>query len=205
MEYSMLIMGGMYSGKSEELKRIIKRNKIAGKKCQMFKLKQDNRYSDNQILTHDVAQLIKEITDDKLKESVIDSLGTLAISVETSKEILDNIEDDTKIVGIDEVQLFDNEIIDVIETLNKRNIRVIMSGLDLYSSGDAFPITATLACKCKYVQKVNAICVDCGGEACYSYRIDNDEGNKKATIEIGSSGRYIAICEKCKEKRERRK
>lgn len=201
MEYSMLIMGGMYSGKSEELKRLIKRNKIAGKKCQMFKLKRDNRYSDDQILTHDAAIVINQITDETIKKSVIDNLGTLAISVENSKELLDNVEDDTKIVGIDEVQLFDEDIINVVETLNKRNIRVIMSGLDLYSSGDVFPITSILACKCKYVQKVHAVCMDCGGEAAYSYRVDDDNANNKATIEIGSANKYIALCEKCKEKR----
>ena len=205
MEYSMLIMGGMYSGKSEELKRIIKRNKIAGKKCQMFKLKKDDRYSDDQILTHDAAIIINQITDDTIKKSVINNLGTFATPVEDSKELLNNIEDDTKIVGIDEVQLFDDGIIDVIETLNKRNIRVIMSGLDLYSSGDVFPITSILACKCKYVQKVHAICMDCGGEAAYSYRVDDESANDTATIEIGSANKYIALCEKCKERRINKK
>lgn len=75
-----------------------------------------------------------------------------------------------------------------------------MSGLDMYASGDVFPIVAQLACKCKYVEKAHAVCSLCGADAMYSYRIDNTEGNKKPTIDIGSENKYIAICEECKEK-----
>jgi thymidine kinase len=204
MEYSILIMGSMYSGKSEELKRYIKRSELANKKCQLFKLAIDNRYSDNQILTHDVAKLIKTIENEELKNLIAENIGISAISVKDSKELLNLVEDDTEVVGIDEIQMFPEDILEVIETLNKRNIRVIMSGLDMYSSGDVFPIVAQLACKCKYVEKSHAVCVSCGNDAMYSYRIDNDEGNNKAILEIGSQNKYIAICEKCKEKKERK-
>jgi thymidine kinase len=205
MEYSTLIMGSMYSGKSEELKRLIKRSEIAGKKCQVFKLDIDDRYSDDQILTHDAAKMIKDLNDPDIKKVIAKLLGSEAISVKDPQELLNLVDDDTKVVGIDEIQLFPESILDVIETLNKRNIRVIMSGLDMYASGDVFPIVAQLACKCKYVEKAHAVCVDCGADAAYSYRIDSNEGNSKATIEIGSAGKYIAVCEKCKEKRERKK
>jgi thymidine kinase len=205
MEHSILIMGSMYSGKSEELKRLIKRSEIAGKKCQLFKLNIDNRYSNDKILTHDAAKLIKSIDDQEIKDLIAEVIGSEAISVKDSQELLSLVEDDTEVVGIDEIQLFSEDILEVIETLNKRNIRVIMSGLDMYASGDVFPIVAQLACKCKYVEKAHAVCVDCGDDAMYSYRIDGGEGNSKATIDIGSAGKYIAVCEKCKEKRERRK
>lgn len=201
MESSRLIMGSMYSGKSEELQRLIKRSIIAGKKCQLFKPAIDDRYGDEQILTHDVAKIVNELDDSDFKTLLLQNSGMFAKSVKDSSELLNFVEDDTQIIGIDEIQFFDDNIIEVIEKLNKRNIKIIMSGLDLYANGDVFPITAQLACKCKYVEKVHAVCVDCGGEAAYSHKIENQEGNKTATIEIGSEGKYIAVCEKCRVKR----
>jgi thymidine kinase len=200
MEYSTLIMGSMYSGKSEELKRLIKRSEIAGKKCQLFKPLIDNRYSADQILTHDAAKLVEGIEDEQLKKIIINNIGTPAIPVSTSEELFNLVEDDTQIVGIDEIQFFDENIIMIIEKLNKRNIRVIMSGLDMYSSGDPFPVVATLACKCKYVEKVHAVCIDCGIDAAYSHKIEDKKGNKVASVDIGSEGKYIALCEKCRMK-----
>lgn len=200
MEYSKLIMGSMYSGKSEELKRLMKRSEIAGKKCQLFKPVIDDRYSADQILTHDAARLVKGIDDEQLRKLIIESIGTPATPVNNSEELLSLVEDDTQIVGIDEVQFFDEKIIEMVEKLNKRNVRVIMSGLDMYSSGDPFPIIATLACKCKYVEKVHAVCVDCGADAYISHKTENKEGNKTASVEIGSEGKYIALCEKCRMK-----
>lgn len=189
----------MYSGKSEELQRLIKRSMIAGKKCQTFKPAIDDRYGKNAVITHDVAKIVKELDNNDIKELLIQNTGICAQAVKDSEELLSYIEDDTQVIGIDEIQFFDNNIIDVVDKLNKRNIRVIMSGLDLYANGDIFPITSIFACKCKYIEKVHAVCVSCGGEAMYSYRIDNNEGNNKALINIGSSGKYIAICETCKE------
>lgn len=200
MEYSILIMGSMYSGKSEELKRIIKRSKIVGKKCQIFKPSVDDRYSDTQILTHENAMIIDNINDNNIKDLVADIMGLSATSVSTSSQILELINDDTEVVGIDEVQFFDNNIINVIEELNRKNIRVVMSGLDMYASGEPFNITSQLACKCKYVEKLHAVCMDCKGEAMYSFNILND--NSKSVVDIGSKGKYIALCENCRDKRE---
>lgn len=199
MEHSILIMGSMYSGKSEELKRLIKRSEIAGKKCQMFKLAIDNRYSNDQILTHDGAKILNIIDNIEIKNIISNLLGTDAISIANSKEILELVHKDTQVVGIDEIQFFDEGIIDIVETLNKKNIRVIMSGLDMYANGDIFPITSILACKCKYVQKLHAVCIECGGEAMYSHKIEDDLGNNLATVDIGSEGKYIALCEKCRQ------
>ena len=198
MEHSVLIIGSMYSGKSEELKRLIKRSEIAGKKCQTFKLSMDNRYSNNEILTHDNAKILNFIDNIEVKKIIAKSLGTQAINVNDSKELLSLVDVDTEVVGIDEIQFFDDNIINVIEELNKRNIRVIMSGLDMYANGDIFPITSILACKCKYVQKLHAVCIHCGGEAMYSHRLQDT--NNLATVDIGSEGKYIAICEKCRNK-----
>lgn len=199
MEYSILILGSMYSGKSEELKRLIKRNMIAGKKCLTFKPIIDNRYSEDKIFTHENANVLNLLTDTE-KDSIGKLLGIDARNVNHSKEILKYVDDTIDVVGIDEVQFFDNDIISVIEELNRKNIRVITSGLDMYSNGDVFEITSKLACKCKYVKKIHAVCIDCGIDACYSYKLHDK--NKESTIDIGSEGKYIALCEQCKEKRD---
>ena len=199
MENSTLIMGSMYSGKSEELKRLIKRNEIAGKKCDIFKPTIDDRYSKNHILTHENAKILNIIDSNSAKKVVSKILGISAYNIKSPNEIFDYIDNNTQVVGIDEVQFFDETIIDVVEELNKRNIKVIMSGLDMYSNGDIFEVTAKLAAKCKYVQKLHAVCVDCGQEAAYSYKPSSDN---EARIDIGSEGKYIALCEKCKEKRD---
>ena len=116
MEYSTLIMGSMYSGKTEEFKRLIKRSEIAGKKCQVFKLDIDNRYSDDQILTHDAAKMIKGLDDPDIKRVIAKLLGSEAISIKDPQELLSLVEDDTKVVGIDEIQLFSEDILNVENT-----------------------------------------------------------------------------------------
>lgn len=198
MEHSILIMGSMYSGKSEELKRLIKRNEIAGKKCKTFKPIIDNRYSKEKILTHDNAKILNLIENADHKKHVGNILGIDAQNIKKSEEILQYIDETTQVVGIDEVQFFDENIINVIEELNRRNIKVIASGLDMYFNGDPFEITSKLACKCKYVQKLHAVCIDCGNDAAYSYKLSTENNS---FIDIGSEGKYIALCEKCKEKR----
>lgn len=205
MEYSELIMGSMYSGKSEELKRRIKRYTIAGKNCVIFKPSLDDRYSKNSVLTHDAAKVLKQIDNETIKEIISENLGMVAFSVKDSNELLQKINEygsAINVVGIDEVQFFDDNIIQIIKKLNKRNIRVVMSALDLYASGEPLPITARLSCLSKYVDKLHAVCVDCGNEAAYSFKIDNNNDNHESKIDIGSEGKYVALCEKCREKRE---
>lgn len=178
-----LVVGSMYSGKSEELIRRIKRAKIANIKFQLFKPEIDNRYSKTEIVTHD-------------KSSTFE-----AQTVKDATHLLSLVEKDTKVVGIDEVQFFDKSIVGVIETLNKNGIRVIASGLDMYSSGEPFGEIGTLMAKAKYVTKLHAVCVYCGENAYISLAISNNqETNDKSTIKIGSTGEYVAVCEDCKEK-----
>lgn len=178
-----VICGSMYCGKTEELIRRLKRVKIANKKYQLFKPKIDNRYSESEVVTH---------AGESLKAQI----------VEDSEHLLSLIEEDTEVVGIDEVQFFDNSIIDVIEKLNKRGIRVIAAGLDMYSDGTPFGPMPILMAKAKYVDKLHAVCVDCGDEAYISYAINNNKSlNTKSTVKVGSVGDYIALCEKCRERR----
>jgi thymidine kinase len=80
-----------------------------------------------------------------------------------------------------------------------------MSGLDMYASGEPWGIVPALACKAKYVDKLHAVCVDCGENAYISYKVDNDEDNHHSRVDVGSEGKYIALCESCAHKRQRRK
>lgn len=216
MENSKIITGSMFCGKTEELQRLIKRYKIANKKVQIFKPSLDNRYSTISILTHDGAKILKSVEEilknlsidtkeySKIKDIVLNNLGIEAISVNMSNDILDSLDSDVDVVGIDEVQFFDDNIINIIQELNRRNIKVIISALDLYASGEPFEITAKLCCLCKYVEKLHAVCIDCGNEEAYiSHKIDSGDANHSSKIDIGSEGKYIAICENCREKREK--
>lgn len=212
--WSELIFGSMYCGKSEELIRRLKRVKIAGQKYQLFKPAIDNRYGEEVVATHEnneVKKRVEKILDvhinedlkATLTEQVVEQLsGAMeATVVSNPKEILDNIHDDTEVIGIDEVQFFNQDLIEVVEVLVRRGKRVIMAGLDMYSSGQPWGIVPHLACKAKYVEKLHAVCVDCGKDGYLSYKIDNDEHNKKSNIDVGSVNKYIALCENCAQKR----
>jgi thymidine kinase len=210
--WSELIFGSMYCGKSEELIRRLKRVKIAGQKYQLFKPAIDNRYGEEVVATHEnneVKKRVEKILDvhinedlkATLTEQVVEQLsGAMeATVVSNPKEILDNIHDDTEVVGIDEVQFFNQDLIEVVEVLVRRGKRVIMAGLDLYASGQPWPIIPHLACSAKYVEKLHAVCVDCGRDAYISYMLKSRSTEK--TVDIGSTGKYIALCENCAHKR----
>lgn len=210
--WSELIFGSMYCGKSEELIRRLKRVKIAGQKYQLFKPAIDNRYGEEVVATHEnneVKKKVEKILDVHIKEDlkatlteqVVEQLsGAMeATVVSNPKEILENIHDDTEVVGIDEVQFFNQDLIEVVEVLVRRGKRVIMAGLDLYASGQPWPIIPHLACTAKYVEKLHAVCVDCGRDAYISYMLETRQMEK--AIDIGSTGKYIALCENCAHKR----
>lgn len=180
--YFELVCGSMYSGKSEELIRRIKRSKIANKKTQLFKPVLDDRYSNTEVVTHAGEALEAEIVKD-------------------SHHLLASVNPDTEVVGIDEVQFFDVEIVNAIETLNENGIKVICAGLDMYSSGEPFGPIAMLLVKAKYVDKLHAVCVGCGDDAYISLAIQsNKDSNNQSTVKVGSTGEYIAVCEDCKDK-----
>ena len=106
---------------------------------------------------------------------------------------------DYQVVGIDEAQFFTDDLITVINQLESRGIRVIISALDLKSSGKPFnSLVGNLACLAKYVTKLHGVCVDCGSDGYISYKTD---GTNTDIVDVGSVGKYICLCEKCANRR----
>ena len=146
-----VICGGMFSGKTEELIRRLKRARIANLKVEIFKPATDNRYAINEVVSHDANQI----------PSVV---------VQRSMDILSLVEE-KEVVGIDEAQFFDSDLVLVCRELANRGIRVIVAGLDMDYKGVPFePIPALLA-TAEYITKVHAICPHCGQLASHSYRL----------------------------------
>lgn len=212
-----LIFGSMYCGKSEELLRRLKRAEIGGQKVLLFKPSIDNRYGKNIVATHDAnstQQKIEKILEPYLNERsqkvttdiILEAQNVAnAIPVNHSSNILSFITSDYQVIGIDELQFFDEGIINVIRQLISQGKRVICSGLDMAANGEPFgDIIPYIACISKRVDKLHAICIDCGEEAYISHKISDEESNEKQTIDVGSNGKYIALCENCREKREKR-
>lgn len=175
-----IVVGPMYSGKSEELIRRIKRAKIAKQSIMVFKPAIDTRYSKNDVVSHSG-----------------DKEG--AICVLSAKEILNFVSDDTQVVAIDEVQFFDDEIIDVCRKLADKNKRVICAGLDMDFRGEPFgPIQGLLAIA-EFVDKIQAICVVCGNPATRTQRLINGKPARYSDpiVLVGAHEAYEARCRKC--------
>lgn len=171
-----IIAGGMFSGKSEELIRRLRRALIARQRVQVFKPIIDNRFATDDIVSRD---------DRRLK----------AISVASSNELLARVEIGVQVVGIDEVQFFDAGVVDVCMQLADAGIRVIAAGLDQdYMRRPFGPMPALLAVA-EEVSKMHAVCVRCRGAAHYSQRVSG--GN--AQVEVGDSS-YEARCRSCYER-----
>ncbi|MBP5694161.1 MAG: thymidine kinase [Bacilli bacterium] len=175
-----VICGPMFAGKSEELLRRINRLIYAKKSFVVFKPSIDNRYSDNEVVSHN-------------KKSY------KAISLSSSKDIEKYINDKTEVVCIDEVQFFDKEIINIIESLADKGLRIIVAGLDMDFKGDPFEIVANLLARAEEVTKLTAICTQCGKEATRTQRLIN---GKPASINdpvvlVGASESYEARCRHC--------
>ena len=218
--WSELIFGSMYCGKSEELIRRLKRVRLAGQSYQLFKPSIDTRHDIHRVTTHEnqeVKTKVEKILDLHIesngndKEKLIQELtrqlsGAMqAHVVQSSKELHQLVDPATDVIGIDEVQFFDTGLIDVVDKLVEQGKRVIMAGLDMYSSGEPFGIVPHLACKAKYVDKLHAVCVDCGHDAYISYKTDGSTGNQKSTVDVGSVGKYMAHCLQCALHREQLK
>ena len=170
-----VIAGGMFSGKSEELIRRVRRAEIARQRTQIFKPAVDNRF--------DVKRIISR-----------DNRGIDAIAVANTAELRANLVFGVKVVGIDEVQFFDDPIVDLCMELADAGIRVIAAGLDQdYMRRPFGPMPALLAVA-EYVAKMHAVCVRCGGPAHYSQRVAG--GNSQ--IEVGDIS-YEARCRVCYE------
>jgi len=168
-----VICGSMFSGKTEELIRRLNRGILAKKEIYIFKPKIDDRYDEKNIVSHN-------------KKSIN------SIPIESPNEILQHIKDGG-IIGIDEAQFFDNSLIDIVEYLANKGFRIIIAGLDMDYLGKPFGPMPQLLSIAEFVTKVNAICMNCGGVASHTYRLDSSEEQ----ILIGSTSKYEARCRKC--------
>ncbi|MDP4205457.1 MAG: thymidine kinase [Bacteroidota bacterium] len=168
-----VISGSMFSGKTEELIRRLKRARIARQRVEIFKPSVDARYSEDSVVSHD--------------ENSIPS-----VSVDRSADILLQV-GTVDVVGIDEAQFFDDGLIDVCNHLADAGIRVIVAGLDMDYRGKPFgPIPKLLACA-EYVTKVHAICMRCGNLAHFSHRLTASD----QLVELGEKDVYEPLCRDC--------
>lgn len=168
-----VICGSMFSGKTEELIRRLNRAKIAKLRVEIFKPELDKRYDEEKVVSHD--------------EKCINSTP-----VQSASRIL-LLTNDVDVVGIDEAQFFDNELVSVCNTLANNGIRVIVAGLDMDFRGKPFgPIPALMAIA-EYVTKVHAICIRCGNLAQYSHRTIADD----KLVVLGETDNYEPLCRKC--------
>ncbi len=168
-----VICGSMFSGKTEELIRRLKRAKIANLKVAIFKPAIDVRYDENNVVSHD-SNIIHSTT--------IDNSQTILLMAS-----------DCDIVGIDEAQFFDDEIIHVCQILALQGIRVIVAGLDMDYLGKPFGQMPKLLAIADFITKLHAICVCCGNLANISYRKTATEGQ----ILLGEKEIYEPRCRKC--------
>ena len=167
-----VICGPMFSGKTEELIRRVKRAQIARQKVQIFKPVIDDRYHKTDVVSHS-------------------SLAIEAVPVRDALEILQKVYDSTRIVAIDEVQFFDETILKVIAKLARRGIRVISAGLDQDFRGQPFGPMPQLLCIADDVMKVAAICTVCGSAASKTYR---KPSSNKDQVLVGETDLYEARC-----------
>ena len=168
-----VICGSMFSGKTEELIRRLKRAKIANLKVEIFKPSIDVRFDELKIVSHDENEII-------------------STPVDNSQKIL-LMAQDVDVVGVDEAQFFDDEISNVCDTLALRGTRVIVAGLDMDFMAKPFGQMPFLMAKADYVTKLHAICVKCGNIANYSYRIIPNEER----IMLGAKNAYEPRCRVC--------
>src|SRR2546423_9876857 len=169
-----VIAGSMFSGKSEELIRRLRRAKIARQKVQVFKPEVDSRFSDNHIVSH--SEMRHESS-----------------NVRTSAEIRAHVQPETEVVGIDEAQFFDNQLIDIANELAALGMRVIIAGLDQDYTGKPWEPMPQLLAIAEYITKTHAICMKCGQPANYTQRTFESEER----VAVGGEGMYEARCRRC--------
>ena len=169
-----VIAGSMFSGKSEELIRRLRRAKIARQKVQVFKPQIDSRYSNDHIVSH--SEMRHESANSK-----------------SANEILAKVDVDTEVVGIDEGQFFDNDLVGVANELAQRGVRVIIAGLDQDYTGKPWEPMPQLLAIAEYITKTHAICMKCGQPANYTQRTFESEER----VAVGGAGMYEARCRTC--------
>lgn len=168
-----VVCGSMFSGKTEELIRRMKRAKFAKQKVEIFKPSLDTRYSDVDVVSHD---------QHSIPSTPIDSSSTIAL-----------LSSDIDVVGIDEAQFLDDGVVDVCNDLANRGVRVIVAGLDMDFQGKPFGPMPALCAIADEVTKVHAICVKCGALAYISHRL---VANDKRVL-LGEQMEYEPLCREC--------
>lgn len=168
-----VITGCMFSGKTEELLRRLNRAKIAKQQVKIFKPAIDKRYSVNQVVSHDANAIF-------------------SIPINHAKEIYANL-GNASVIGIDEVQFFDEEIVKIVVDLANKGKRIIVSGLDLDFKGEPFEPMPALMAVAEFVTKLHAICMQCGDVASFSHRLVSSE----RTVLLGESETYESRCRRC--------
>jgi thymidine kinase len=168
-----VITGSMFSGKTEELIRRLRRARIARQKVEIFKPRIEVRYSEEDVVSHD---------ENSIQSTPVDSAANIVL-----------LASGVEVVGIDEAQFFDNGLIDVCNQLANSGIRVIVAGLDMDFRGVPFGPIPKLLSIAEYVTKVHAICVRCGRLAQYTHRISEDD----KLILLGETDIYEPLCRGC--------
>jgi thymidine kinase len=168
-----VVCGSMFSGKTEELIRRLRRAQIAKLKVEIFKPSIDVRYSEEEVVSHNA---------NAIRSTVVENANNILL-----------LTGDVNVIGIDEAQFFDDSLIEVCNTLADNGIRVIVAGLDMDYTGKPFGPMPKLMAIAEYVTKVHAICVRCGELAQYSHRkiISNQ------LVELGETNEYEPLCRKC--------
>ncbi len=168
-----VIAGSMFSGKTEELLRRLKRAKIARQRVEIFKPHIDVRYSEDEVVSHDANSI-------------------LSTPVETSGNIL-LLSGNVDVIGIDEAQFFDSGLVEVCQRLANQGVRVIVAGLDMDFKGKPFGPMPNLMAIAEYVTKVHAICMKCGELAHFSHRLSSEE----KLVMLGEKVEYEPLCRAC--------
>ena len=172
-----VVCGSMFSGKTDELIRRLVRATIAKQKVQVFKPAIDIRYSEEKVASHTGSTFE-------------------AIPVQKAADIRGHIEEDTTVVGLDEAQFFDDEIVVIAHELSNRGVRVIVAGLDMDFRGEPFGAMPALMAKAEDVLKLHAICMVCGDDASRTQRLVNGKPARydEPVVIVGASELYEARC-----------
>jgi len=168
-----LVCGSMFSGKTEELIRRLRRAQFANQKIAIFKPAIDKRYSDVEVVSHDAHKIDSQ-------------------PIADASEML-NVGADVQVVGVDEAQFFGNNLVEVCQTLANRGVRVIVAGLDTDYKGVPFGPIPMLMAVAEDVQKVHAICVKCGSLANHSHRLIKSQD----LVVLGETDVYEPLCREC--------
>lgn len=172
-----VVTGSMFCGKTDELIRRLRRAAIARQKVQVFKPAIDNRYSVQKVISHAGSDFE-------------------AIPIQAAREILDKLEKGTTVIGIDEAQFFDEQILQIVQQLADQGIRVIVAGLDTDFRGEPFGPMPVLMAQAEHVDKLNAICMVCGETASRTQRLVNGQPAHyhDPIVIVGAAELYEARC-----------